>query len=365
MPIERKTLSELNTQIQSELPLQTAKQPLRINFFLPFGSALAGTVHGIYGYQDWLWRQIFPISCDEDTLINYHAPLYLRGGQKEPAAATGPVTISGNPGATVEQGALLNRSDGVQFALVDGVIIGDTGAQNTKVICTTPGITGNTPANTDLQLATSYANINNQVTVPVPGLTGGAELETVTQLRNRVIRSRIKGSDVGRDIDWEEWAKEVPGVSRAWAVPKAMGLGSTLVYFVRDEQTPIFPETGEITAVLSHLETTGQPNGEIFVASPIPKPVDFRIVLHPDNPTVREGVTTALQQFLNGKATPVKKNKFGRTEIPAEGLIIQWSKLGEVISGVAGEDSHVLHEPAGDIVCTLGEYVQLGEITWS
>lgn len=364
MPIERKNLRELNQQIQNELPLETAKQPLRLNFFLPFGSALAGVAHGIYGYQEWMTKQLFPNSCDEETLLSYHAPLYLKNGQKEPTAATGPVLFTGNKNTLIAKGSLLNREDGIRFALVEDTVIQESGSCNAKVICLTPGIIGNTKENSKLQLETTLLGVNSQVLVQIPGLTGGDDLESISQLRHRVMRSRIAGADIGRDIDWEDWAMEVAGVTRAWAVPKAMGLGTTLVYFVRDEQTPIFPNEAEVHTVLTHLEATGQPNGEVFVVSPILKKQDFKIKLIPDSAATRENVKEALRVFLNGKASPVKKNKYGRTLMPPEGIVIYWSQLVEIIAGAVGEEAHILQEPTGDIVCDVGEYIQLGDIEW-
>ncbi|MCD5330858.1 hypothetical protein LQR33_24030, partial [Chromobacterium piscinae] len=87
--IPRQTLAEIARRVEAELTLQTASDPLRRNLFTPLARGLAGAVHGLYGHQDWIARQIHPMECDEDTLVSVHAAIWLPDGRKPPAAASG------------------------------------------------------------------------------------------------------------------------------------------------------------------------------------------------------------------------------------------------------------------------------------
>ena len=366
MPIDRLSLAEIDRRNQAELPLVTKSEPLRRNVFTPLSRALSGSVHALFGHQDWIARQIFPQTCDEDTLLNVHVPIWLKNGRKPPTPATGRVQLSGSVGYTVPLGTRLNRSDGMVFVLVDGVIIQSTRNVDAFVIATTLGASSNTEPDAKLRLANPIEGIAGEVIVLSPGLSGGADIESIEALRARVIISRKNGKDVGRGVDYEEWAKEVPGVTRAWAAPKLMGLGSMTVFFVRDNDVDIFPDEAECATVQNHLDTTGTPIGENFAVAPKRKVQDFDIRLMPDSVTARENVRQSLEAMLKRNASPVLINpKTGKTAIPIEGVKIPKSHINEAISIAIDEYDHELVAPTAAIVCEIGELIELGTITWA
>ncbi|WP_114152986.1 baseplate J/gp47 family protein [Chromobacterium haemolyticum] len=361
--IPRPTLADIVRRNEAELVLETASAPLRRNLFTPLARALSGAEHGLYGHQDWIARQIHPQSCDDDTLLEVFVPIYLPAGRKPPSAASGVIKLSGAAGYPIAAGELLGRGDDAQFALVDGVTLPAAGQITAKVIATAPGQAGNTEPGSKLRLVNTVPGINGEAEVLPPGLSGGADIEGIEEVRARVIEARRNGGQVGRTTDWEIWAKEVAGVTRAWAVPKLLGNGSISVYFVRDGDADIFPDAAEQAAVLAHLEQTGTPMGEIYALAPINKPINFTIRLTPDTPAIRQAVVEALAAVLASEAAPVKRAD-GRTSLPVSGATIPRSHLTEAISGAPGEWDHQLVAPAADVVCGIGELATLGAITW-
>lgn len=365
MPIDRLKLAEIDRRVQAELPQTTKSEILRRNLFTPLGRGLSGAVHALFAHQDDIAKQIFPHSCNEDVLLEVHVPIWLKDGRKPPVAATGKVRMSGTVGTPIPQGTLLNRSDGMVYVLIDGSIVKDTEYVDVNVICSTPSASSNTEADAKLRVANPISGIAGEVIVLSPGLSGGADIESIDDLRARCIASRRNGKDVGRGVDYVAWAKEVPGVTRVWVAPKLMGLGTMTVFFVRDLDEDIFPDENECKAVQEHLDNTGTPIGENFAIGPKPRKQDFDIRLKPDSLTTRENVKTALEKLLKERASPVKIDpKTNKTAIPITGIEIPRSHITETISGATGEYDHELLLPTGAIKCEVGELIELGAIKW-
>jgi uncharacterized phage protein gp47/JayE len=365
MSMTRPTLPELKRQAAAELPLAGADDTLRRNLYTPLSTALAGAVHGLYGYQDTIAAEIFPETCSEERLLNVHAPFWLpNSGRTEATTARGTVLLTGNAGTATDAGTVFNRADGTQFALLTGGVVAGDGQLLASVVCLTAGQAGNTEPGGTLQLANPVAGLNSVATVQSPGLSGGADIEDIEDLRARVVAVRRNGGQVGRAVDWESWALEVPGVTRAWAAPKLMGAGSMTVYFMRDGDAAPYPDAAEQAAVQAYLETTGTPWGELFAVAPIRKLVPMSIKLVPDNASNRSAVTKALTVLFSSEASPVARDSEGRTTLPVSGVTILRSHITEAISGTTGEYDHTLSLPAGNVVCAIGELAELGTITW-
>lgn len=365
MSMTRPTLPDLKRQAAAELALAGADDTLRRNLYTPLSTALAGAVHGLYGYQDAIAAELFPETCSEERLLNVHAPFWLPGdGRKEATPAQGTVLLTGNAGTATDAGTVFNRADGTSFALRNGGVIAGDGQMLASVVCLTAGQAGNTEPGGTLQLANPVAGLNSVATVQSPGLSGGADVENIEDLRARVVAVRRNGGQVGRAVDWEAWALEVPGVTRAWAAPKLMGAGSMTVYFMRDDDADPYPDAAEQAAVQTHLESTGTPWGELFAVAPVRKIIPMSIKLVPDNASNRSAVTKALTALLSREASPVTRDSEGRTALPVSGVTILRSHLTEAISGATGEIDHTLSVPASDVACAIGELAELGTITW-
>lgn len=366
MPIERKTLTELDRRIQAELPLAGAGVVLRRNLYTPLARSLAGAVHGLNGYLQWQTLQMFPQTCDDDVLEYLHAPIWLpNNGRKAATVAQGKIRISGTAGRVIPQGTVLNRDDNIGFIVLNGVTLSATGSIEANVACNKPGLIGNTEPGRELILANPIAGVESRVLVSGAGIIGGNDIETITELRARVVVARLSGRTVGRSSDWESWAKEVAGVTRAWAAPKLNGIGTMTVYFVRDNDPDIYPDSIECKKVLDHLETTGTPFGEIYAVAPKKKTLDFNIHLVPDTAEIRSAVTSALRHLINRHASPVKRDERGRTAVPVSGITLPRSHINEAISNAPGEYDHKLLAPAGDINSAVGDLIELGTITWT
>lgn len=358
------TLSQLMADIRRDLGAEYPGALLRSDADV-FGRALAGAMHGAYGYLQDRARQILPGSADEATLTSWHGPFYLLSQPLPAVPSRGLVRFTGNAGAPVPVGAILQRDDQAEFAVLAGGIVGGGGYVDLEVQAVLAGYAGDTAADAWLMLAAGAEGVDAQARVQAGGLSGGADAESIESYRQRIVDVRKAGAQTGRAVDWVNWAKEVPGVTRAWAAPKLMGVGSMVVYIMRDDDAQPYPASAECSAVLSHLETTGTPWGELLVVPPIQKPVNVTLRVSPDTPTVRAAVTAALAAVIAAEASPVARDNDGRTVLPVSGVTIPRSHLTEAISAVPGEFDHALTLPAADVVCAVGELAELGVITWT
>lgn len=363
MPYQIETLQELSNRLAAELPLNMSGVVLRRNLYTPFARALAGAVHGLHGHIDWRVRQMFPQTCDDDILEALHAPLWLGSGRLPATVATGKVLLQGNPDTAIAQGTRLNRADGAVYSVLTGTRIAANGTTMADIAAEQAGTVGNCESGTRLVLTNTISGIETEAVLP-DGAAGGADMESIDALRERIIESRKNGKDVGRTGDWARWAKEIPGITRVWPAPKLSGAGTVTVYVMRDNDVEPYPSTDQLAVVQQHLLRSGLPNGEVYVVAPLPRKLNFRVKIMPDTPEIRAAAETALRQLIAKSAAPLAYTETGTLVLPARGQTIPRSHITQALSNAAGEYDHHLFEPTSDIVMNVGDLAELGNIEW-
>lgn len=355
MPFSRPTLKliidRILADIESQLPGVDAK--LRRTLVNAVGKSLAGAVHGLYGYLDFLALQILPDTAEAEYLARWAT---VWGINRKPAAAAGgSVTFTGTNGTTVPAGTLLQRSDGTEFeTAADATIAG--GSVSAEVTAVVAGAGGNTAATSTLSLINPIAGINAQATVAVDGLTGGSDEENDDSLRSRLLARVQEPPHGGATFDYEAWARAVPGVTRAWCFPLNRGAGTVDVYFVCDDQEgTIIPEPETVDTVQDYIDVLRPVTADFLAVAPTAHPLDLTITLTPPTAAVQAAVEAEIEDLLLREA------------IPGDGLdggTILLSHLREAISLAAGETDHVLVSPVADVVPSAGHIVVPGAITW-
>src|SRR6266705_1111669 len=95
------------------------------------------------------------------------------------------------------------------------------------------GINGNLDAGETLDLVDIIGGVDSNATVI--NLGGGIDEESDADLRARVL-FRIQQPPMGGDAsDYVVWATAVSGVTRAWAAPLEMGIGTMTIRFMMDD----------------------------------------------------------------------------------------------------------------------------------
>lgn len=351
MAFSRPTLSNLIARIQADIEtrLETGKLAPR-SFLAIIATALAGATHLLHGHIVWATRQLFPDTAEGFFLTRWAS---IWGVDRTAAVfATGDITVTGSNGTVVPTGTRFKRADGVFYVTTaSGVIASLTATIAAKAV--NAGEAGNAEAAVSLSLVNSIAGVNSDAVVAVGGITNGADAEGDESLRARLLDRIQQPPHGGAKFDYEKWAKEVNGVTRAWAYPLGMGAGTVTLTFVLDGETDIIPDAGKVEEVQDYIDDpTRRPvTAAVTVFAPVAVPLDFTIDLTPDTAEVRLEVENSLRELLKRDAEP--------------GGTILISRIREAVSVASGEADNVVTLPAANVTHTAGQIATFGEITWS
>lgn len=355
MPFARPSLEDLinrvATDIASRLPGMSYSL-LRRSLAGALARAEAGAVHSLYGYLDFIAKQAIPDTAEDEYLLRWVA-IWLPNGRKPAtfASGTNAVQVSGLTGSVVLDGTMFVRADGAQFKSVGDVTLSSTTALVT-VTAVTANALSNTGAGVSLTLFQPVDGINSAAIVVAPGITGGNDEETLAALKARLIRRIQQPPQGGSKADYETWALEVPGVTRAWVKPLYLGAGTVAVFIANDNAvTAPIPDSGTVAAALAYIKEKAPVTADVYVFAPIAYPVNINAKLSPNNTSTQTSATAELKDLFFREAEP--------------GGTIPLSKIREAISIASGVlDSQVV-SPVANATAPAGSIPTLGTLTWS
>jgi uncharacterized phage protein gp47/JayE len=345
-------ISRVLTDIQSKLEGTTPL--LRRSNLNILGKVVAAATHGLYGYLDWIAKQVIYDTAEEGILDRW-AIIWLKTPRVAAAYAIGQITVTGTNGTLLPAGTVFIRADGIEYETdLDGTIA--EGIATIDITAIEAGQAGNAQMGVTLNIASPIAGVNATATVAAGGLFSGADEESDDQLRRR-LRDRIQQPPQGGSKhDYVSWALEVPGVTRAWCSPGELGEGTVTVRFVRDNDANLIPDAGEVAAVQAYIDDLRPVTAALTVVSPEAVALNFEIdLLDNDTADIRAAVEAELRDLLLREAEPERGN--------GEGNILL-SHIREAISIANGEKDHELTIPAGNVTHTTGQMAVFGAITW-
>ncbi|MCP1443742.1 putative phage protein gp47/JayE [Pseudomonas sp. GGS8] len=345
MPFETPSLPVLIKRTQSDL----ASDSLRQSDAQVLARTLGGAAYGLYGYLDWIAEQILPDKADESTLERI-AALRLNQPRKSAQAASGSVSFTASAGAVLDVDTLLQSSDGRTYKVTAARTIRN-GLNSTTIAALEAGSLGNAEAGMTLIPVQPIQGIaGNSFTVLAPGLIGGIARESLESLRSRVIRSYRIIPHGGSAQDYETWALECPGVTRAWCRGGLLGPGTVSLYVMRDDDPQPIPDAAQLAEVQAYIEPLRPVTAELYVLPPIQVPVTYRLTLTPDTTAVRAAVEAQLRDLHNREAG------LGDT------LLI--SHIREAISSATGESDHTLTSPTVNVDADVNQLLTFGGCIW-
>lgn len=344
MPFETPSLPVLISRTQSDL----ASEALRRSDAQVLARTLSGTAYGLYGYLDWIADQILPDKADEETLERI-ASLRLNRPRNAAQSAEGSVRFNAAAGAVLDVDVVLQAGDGRMYRVTAGVTT-VAGNNATTIEAVAAGSLGNADTGLQLTLVQPVAGVTNAFTVIAPGLSGGIEKESIESLRARVIRSYRIIPHGGSADDYETWALEFPGVTRAWCRGNYLGPGTVGLFVMRDNDPMPVPNLAQLQEIKDYIEPLRPVTAELYVLAPTQKPVFYSIHPVPDTTAVRAAITASLKDLHEREAGLGDK------------LLI--SHIREAISGSAGETDHALTVPSADVPAAANELLTFGGITW-
>lgn len=347
MGFKRPPLPELiervDNDLVSRLPGAQAVLARRLTRILSTGEA--GVAHGLYGYLQWLERQLFPETCDDD-LLHLHSVGVPR---REATTASGPLIFTGTTGAVIDAGTLV-QVDGLEFRTTeDATLVAGTATVDVEAL--EAGSAGGQAAGTQLTLVSPVVGVNAAATVGAAGITGGADIESFDSWRDRIMLRRARIPRGGAEGDWAEWALQVPGVTRAWEDPLGMGPGTIVLRIMADdaEGGPL-PSLQLLDDVFAYIEAQRNVTAHVYVIPPVPASFSPQLRVTPDNSSTRAAVEQALQDLILRAGEP--------------GGTLTISSIRTAIGTAAGVTDYELEWPTANVAHAHGHLPIWGGAEW-
>jgi uncharacterized phage protein gp47/JayE len=350
MPFQRPTLAELIDRTQQDFisRLSLVGALLRRSVVAVFARVLAGAAHELHGYLQFLSRQVFP-DTSEAEYLERQGGLY-NVNRKAATFSTGNVTLTGSNGTLIPADTVLQRADGVRYETRADVTIA-AGTAVAIVDALVAGESGNAAAGVSLSLVSPIIGVSSSATVAVGGLVLGSDQESDEDYRRRV-QERLKfAPQGGAQKDYERWAKEVAGVTRAWVFPGELGAGTVTVRFVRDDDVSIIPDAAEVNTVQDYIAVRRPVTAQVTVVAPSAVALNFTLGITPDTTATRAAVEAELRDLL------------ARDEIVPGGTVLL-SQIRTSIGIANGVTDFNLTVPALNVTHTTGQMPVFGSITW-
>lgn len=327
------------------------------NFTAVTAKVLALTVRQIDLRIDWLYRQLFVRTTTWLPILRMHGADY-RIYLKPAAAAAGPVTGAGQPGAAYPAGVRW-LSGMVTYVATSGFTAAGDGSFVALVQAETTGSATNRDAGAPMTLVDPalYPTLSDEAEAGVGGLGGGADVEDIEAFRARILDRKARPPQGGALPDYERFALEVPGVVKAWAFQFTNGIGSVAVFFLFAGRPNLIPDAGDVAAVQAYIDAKRLIRVDDAVAvAPVAAPVNVTIAdLAVDTDEVRAAIAANLASMFLARARP---------GVTANPFVLSRSWIGEAISAATGEDSHTLVTPASDLSFD-DTYPVLGTVTYA
>jgi uncharacterized phage protein gp47/JayE len=320
-------------------------------------------------YIDWLSLQLLPDTAETEWL-DRHGQIWLVNadgstGRKLGTLAVGTASFQGVvngmviPTGTVLQSAVdIPPGSDSAYPMVSFETTEDiTTAADIPVIgnirALDPGAIGNLPQGSTLTITPAIFGI--VTTANVVALSGGTDTETDDELRARILK-RIQNPPMGGDAtDYEQWALAGPGVTRAWASPQEMGIGTMTVRFLMDDLRASddgWPTADDIQTVKLYLDKMRPVTvKDLFVVAPIKQFIDCHISeLVPNTAEVQAEIEQSLRDMLRQMAAP------GQT------IFAAWKSYA--IMNAPHVQSFKLDDYVDDVMPSPGHMAVLGDIVY-
>ncbi len=360
----RPTLATIDTRIQSDLEsrLDDSQTFLRRAITKVLARIYAGAIHLLYGFLEYMQRQLF-ITTAENEFLDKHG---IEFGLPRTAAVkgTGSGTATGTTGTVIPVNTELQSAAGVVY-LTDAAATIVAGVATIAITAKVASSDGNESGGVILTFVSPITDINTSFTLDSNGISNGADEELKAAYSSRILTRKRKPPHGGADTDYEMWAKEISGVTRAWTIQAWQGIGTIGLAFVRDDDSGIiFPDLTERTAVYDYIISHTDPGSGEMIGIPVTaipgfkiieltaKTINMTIAIYPNTVTVQTNIITQLKNLFYDKG--------------GSGQTIYRSWVQEAISAATAEDRNRVIIPTIDseLTASTSELQVLGVITW-
>lgn len=345
---ELPTRAELLQRILADYRLELGADPLRRSWERAAALAQTGISKGLYGYLQFVFRQLFPDTADD---FYFYRWLNIFGLTVKPAVYwQGTVDATGTNGTIIPAGSVIVRSDGVEYT-VDA----DTEILGTTEVAITASVADSASNNDDgqpLAFSPAIAGVGTAVVVTATTETG-VDVEVREDAQPRLLLRLSSPPAGGSEADYVRWATEVPGVTRCYPYLPATPNTVWLVCLRDNDGTgsAILPDSTERTEIQDYVNTLRPYTVAISVIPVVAVTVNVQISnLNPDTSAVRAAIEESLQDLFSREGEPDST--------------LQLSRIGAAISEATGEISHDLDAPFAPVTTAFNEVPILGTVTF-
>lgn len=354
MPFNVQSLRQIIKTGEQDIEIELDEQLPPVGVERALNIAFSGAVRDVYDHQTWIADQVVPSPrSDDQTIIDTaNAEGVIR---KAATYATGKAVFKGSQPIPLNTEMQARNGNGYHVITASAPV---NGVQTVTIQADDVGASGNLDAAAQLTLVSPIPGVESTGVVDANGLTGGTDIEPISELLDRLL-FRKRNPPVGGAVhDFVIWAREVAGVSRAWAWDAWHGGGTVGLAWVYDSRPDITPTAADRAAMNAYLfrhadpatgNFVGKPGGiEVWIITLTLKPVRPAIKLVPDTDETR-------------KATLANLIALQKTLSPGSTLLL--SSLRTAIGTATGVTDYQL-DINSDITSASGELITLTEVVW-
>lgn len=348
MAFNKPTLTELQSRIAADIERHTNQSASnRGDIYFGIARAHAGACYGLHGHLDYNRDQLFDDSASDESLLKRAAEMGIY--QIAAIRASGTATIPGTDGEVVKARTIFTLDDTTYITTADATVA--AGIATLSLQAFEAGAAGNLAAGQELTIFKTQANIDTTATIVE--MSGGADVELIARVRERLRQRRQNPPMGGNEQDYIAWAKAAhPDVTRAWVYSNESGLGTVVLRFVTDNLASPIPTPAIKQAVFDYIDQQ-RPTGMagFSVASLTVQPVDIVFTsLTPNTTAVQQAVVAEISDYITRESTP--------------GGVLKISQLTEAISLASGETDHVITTTQNIQATSKNHLLVLGNVTF-
>jgi uncharacterized phage protein gp47/JayE len=380
MPFSRPTLTDLRNQVATDINAETGgiDALLRFSNLGILGAVQAALASGHYGYLDWIARQIVPFTATDEYLEGWAA---LKGVTRKAATpGSGQVVFTAVTGSIIPDGTLVSRSDGREYH-TRGAVTANAGFATVSVFASLPGADGNALPGVGMFLRVGIVGVTGAGAVAT-ALVGGADVESDDLLRSRMLQVYASPPQGGAITDYPNWALAVPGVTRAWAQPGALGPGTIAILFMMDTAEAAyngFPQgtngcsqyeardtaaTGDQLLVADAIFPRQSVTALAYAVAPTPNVIAFTIRGLGATPAtaLQASIGAAIDAALLVGAVPGGRTYLSTIEAAIASIA---GAAGFVITAESASTGTIEQSPVGNILSSSGALPVRGAVTYT
>ena len=272
--------------------------------------------------------------------------------RKPAAAAVGQVTFTGTPGTVIGKSVPVSTQAGVIFLTDAAATIPAGGSVTVGVTAGLVGAKGNVAAGAVSMVPIGVVGVNSVTNSAAT--TGGADQETDTDFRERLLLKIRLPSASGIASDYVRWAREVQGVDDARCAALWNGAGTVKVIIAGAGMQPADASTRQRCA--DYIETVRPIGAQVTVVSvsSVVVGITATVVLSAGYTlaAVKASFTAALQAYFEDHAFDT--------------AYLSYAKVGAILLSVDGVLDYSLlklNGAASNVALTVEQVPTLGTVT--